>query len=177
MRIPVVLDANDMACCLARPSVGDAVGWSLAWHDDPTHPAASEIRWSAEPLQLDEHESRHIGVESGTLLTRGPLSAWWRGDERSAPYRGVLVAEAHGFVPDAVPPVRGRAREVAVLIELHRQVRLQHWAAVPELTTTWPMADGDEELDWEEFTALAGPVPAGHDRRPGGALVVVDVHA
>ena len=64
-----------------------------------------------------------------------------------------------------------------MLIELHRQVRLQHWERVPELTTTWPMADGDEELDWDEYTDLAGPVPGGHQRHPGGALVVVDVHA
>ena len=177
MRIPVVLDANDMDCCLSRPSVGDAVRWSLAWHDEPTHPAALEVRWLTSPVRLSGWESRHVGVESGTVLTRGPLAAWWPGDERSVPDRGVLMVHAHGFVPEAVPGTRGRAREVAVLIELHRQVRLQHWEPVPELTTTWPMADGDDELDWDEYTALAGPVPADHERRPGGALVVVDVHA
>ncbi len=80
MRIPVFLDGWDIDCCLAVPAVGDRVLWSLIWSDEPDHPAAADIPWAVEqPLELDEEESRHIGVASGYLLTHGPISAWWRG--------------------------------------------------------------------------------------------------
>ncbi len=105
MRIPVFLDGWDIDCCLAVPAVGDRVLWSLIWSDEPDHPAAADIPWAVEqPLELDEEESRHIGVASGYLLTHGPISAWWRGaGGRVLPLRGVLYADAHGFVPERVP--------------------------------------------------------------------------
>ncbi|MDP9391157.1 MAG: hypothetical protein M3P89_07200 [Actinomycetota bacterium] len=110
MRIPVFLQGVDIDCCLAVPSVGDRVRWSLAWSDEPDHPAATVIRWAVEqPLELDEEESRHIGVASGYLLTHGPISAWWRGAGGQAlPLRGDLVAEVHGFVlPSRFPRPEG----------------------------------------------------------------------
>jgi hypothetical protein len=30
-------------------------------------------------------------------------------------------------------------------------------------------------VGWEDVAALAGPLPAGHDRRPTGVIAVVDV--
>ena len=177
MRVPVFLDAQDIACCLAVPSVGDPVRWSLLWHDDAGHPAASEIRWASEqPLRLDEDERRHIGVESGYLLTRGPVAAWWRGAAgRRLPARGVLIADPHGFVPEAVPPIRGRAGEVSLLIGTVRETLSRHEQEVSDETSSWPIVDGQAWADWAEFAALAGPLPAGHRRRPDGVVVVVDV--
>jgi hypothetical protein len=130
---------------------------------------------SARP-RLDREQSRHIGVQSGQLLTRGAVSAWWRGPGgRAVPFRGVLAADPHGFVPAQVPPTRGRAREVSLVIGTSREVGPGHWEEVPDGTSTWPIADGGSWDDWEDFAALAGPLAVGHDRRPTGVLVVVDV--
>ena len=178
MRIPVFLDGGDIDCCLAVPSVGDPVEWSLLWSDDPDDPAAVDIPWDVvRPLQLDPEESWHVGVESGYLLTHGPVSAWWRAaGGRSLPLRGVLEADAHCFVPDRVPETRGRALEVSLVIQTRREAdRNGYEEAVSGGTSVWPVAEGLSWHDWEHYAALAGPLPAGQRRSPRGVLVVVDV--
>ena len=179
MRITVFLDGADVECCLAVPSVGDAVRWSLAWSDEPDHPAASDIAWAVEqPLLLDEEESRHIGVASGHLLNHGPVSAWWRGDgDRPLPRTGVLEADTHGFVPERVPVTAGRAREISLVLTTVRRNEHGRTGRVPSGTSVWPVTGSDAWRDWEEYAALSGPVPAGHERGPAGVLVVVDVDA
>ena len=178
MRLPVLLDGGDIDCCLAVPSVGDLVSWSLLWwkatHDDP---AAVEVPWAPRPFRLDPEESEHIGVDSGYLLTHGPVSAWWRGEAgRSLPLLGVLEADPHGFVPEGVPETRGRAREVSLVIGTRRKAdRDGYEAAVPDGTSVWPVVEGEAWHDWETYAAQAGPLPAGHRRSPRGVLVVVDV--
>ncbi|MGY1728445.1 hypothetical protein ACI79J_15870 [Geodermatophilus sp. SYSU D01062] len=170
------LDGEDIECCLAVPSVGEAVRWSLIWSDEPDHPAAVDVPWTGTELRLGDEESRHIGVASGFVLTAGRVSAWWRGaGGRALPLRGVLSVGVHGFVPEAVPPTRGRAGEVSLVIGTDRETGRGHWEAVPDATATWPIAEGGGWDDREEFAALAGPLPAGHERSPRGVLVVVDV--
>ncbi|RBY97297.1 hypothetical protein DQ237_06995 [Blastococcus sp. TF02-8] len=175
MRIPVFLSAWEIDCCLPVPSVGDAVEWRLAWYDDPEHPAAFEIRWAAEAtLRLGGYESDHIGVESGLVITRGPVAAWRR-EPGAVPFRGALLALAHGFVPAAVPPTRGRAGEVSLVIGTQRKTRDGHWEDVPDGWSTWPVTDGGSWTDWEDYAALAGPLPHNHHRQPSGVVVHVDV--
>ncbi len=174
----MLLDGLDVECCLAVPSVGDAVRWSLIWSDEPDHPAATDVPWTGTELRLDEEESRHIGVASGYLLAAGRVSAWWRGaGGRALPLRGVLSAGAHGFVPGAVPPTRGRALEVSLVIGTDRDTGWGRREEVPDGTATWPVAEGVSWADREEFGAPAGPLPAGHERSARGVLVVVDVTA
>ena len=177
MRVPVFLDRADIACCMEVPSVGDRVRWSLLWSDEPGHPGATDIPWAVEqPLQLGEEERRHIGVESGYLLTHGAVSAWWRGaGGRALPLCGVLVAGAHGFVPEAVPRTGGRAREVSLVFGTSRETGRGRWEDVPDGTSVWPIAEAGSWDDWEDFAALAGPLPAGHARSTKGVLVVVDL--
>jgi hypothetical protein len=177
VRIPVFLDSADIACCMQVPSVGDRIRWSLIWSDEPDHPAATVIRWAVEqPLELDEEESRHIGVAAGTLLTHGPVSAWWRGaGGRALPQRGVLVAGAHGFVPERVPWIAGRAVEVSLVIGTDRETAWGTREQVADGTSVWPIADASSWEDWEDFADLAGPLLPGHDRGPRGAVVVVDL--
>jgi hypothetical protein len=147
----------------------------LAWYDGPAHPAAVEISWAAEePLRLDRYESAHIGVESGHLLTRGPVSAWWKGPG-AVPFRGALFALAHGFVPAAVPPTRGRAAEMSLAIGEERETGRRHWEAVPDAPESWPIVDGES---WGRLggVRLAGrPCPRRHPPVPDRVVVTVDV--
>ncbi len=174
MRIPVFLDGWDIDCCLAVPAVGDRVLWSLIWSDEPDHPAATVIRWAVEqPLELDEEESRHIGVASGYLLTHGPISAWWRGGRTGSPAarrprrRGPRLRAS-----EQVPATGGRALEVSLVIGTERETGRGHEEEVPGGTSVWPVAEGRSWDDWEDFAALAGPLPAGQQRSPRGVLVV-----
>ena len=176
MRIPVLLHAWDIDCCLALPSVGDPVAWSLIWWaGEPDDPAAVEVPWTTQPLRLTPEESDHIGVASGHQLTYGPVSAWWRGaDEQSLPRRGVLEADQHGFVPAGVPATQGRALEVSLVIRTRRKAGRHQWEENPDGTSVWPVADTGAWDDWEQYAALAGPLSPGQDRYPDGVLVVVD---
>jgi hypothetical protein len=61
------------------------------------------------------------------------------------------------------------------VIETSRETGRGRWGKVPDGTSTWPIAEARSWADWEDVAALAGPLPAGHDRRPTGVIAVVDV--
>ncbi len=58
------------------------------------------------------------------------------------------------------------------MIGTERETGRGRWEVVPDGTSTWPVAEVRSWDDWEDFAALAGPLPAGQQRSPRGVLVV-----
>jgi hypothetical protein len=104
MEIDVFLDGWAVECCTPPPGEGDVVSLHLWWVDDPAGPGAHEAHWHAAGPAAD-----------GLVLDDGAVHAWWDGSADDLPSRGRLLADAHGQVPEQVPPVTGTVLSVRVV--------------------------------------------------------------
>lgn len=123
--MPVFLESWQIECCADPPGPGDRVEWPLRWVDDPSGPGNVHIDWGSEPLgpgALNEPGDR--------LLRHGPLTAYWRG-RAPVPAHGALMADVHGSVPDAVPPVPGTVVSVDVVDQAWRPAGPRTYVPIP----------------------------------------------
>jgi hypothetical protein len=114
VQIAVFLDGWQIECCAEPPSPGDRVQWPSTWVDDPSGPGNLRLDWRPEPL------ASGVRNEPGDrLLRHGSVAAYWRGPA-PVPAHGALVADVHGGVPEAVPPITGTVVSVDVVDQAYR---------------------------------------------------------
>ena len=114
MHLAVFLEGWQIECCADPPGPGDRVEWPLLWVDDPSGPGSMQLDWQPEPLAPSTWN------EPGDRVLRlGSVAAYWRGRD-PVPAHGALVADVHGGVPEAVPPVRATVVTVDVVDQAYR---------------------------------------------------------
>ncbi|MGY1737671.1 DUF6578 domain-containing protein [Geodermatophilus sp. SYSU D00684] len=151
--VEVFLADREIECCRPPPGRGDRVSWPLQWVDDPAGPGARQVPWRARPLSG--------ATDLGLLLRHERLTARWRAGGAEVPGRGALLADAHGQVPEQVPPVPGRVVRVHVVVRT--------WRLRPP--RTYDPVDGEFELrpvDRGPRWFDPGPVSSRSRSRPAG---------
>jgi len=114
LEVPVFMEAWQIECCEDPPGQDDRVEWPLLWVDDPSGPGSMHLDWHPEPL-----EPGTWNKPGDRVLRHGSLAAYWRGPA-PVPQHGALVADVHGGVPEAVPPVPGTVVSVDVVDQAWR---------------------------------------------------------
>ncbi|MGY1732014.1 DUF6578 domain-containing protein [Geodermatophilus sp. SYSU D01045] len=142
----------EIECCRPPPGEGDRVSWRLQWVDDPVGPGARDLRWQVR-----------APADDGLVLHHGLLAAWWPQPRGDVPARGALVADAHGQVPDRVPPVTGRVVRVHVVVQTWRLVPPRTYVPVDGGFTLRPV---DRSPRWFD-TDRDGEMPAVSVRESG----------